>query len=86
MLTRVDKHSRYCPGTDPRFSFRGEVVVRALEHVCGRIGYLKTFRVDNGSEFISRKGCGSLGQCEQCANTLLSPRQTDNGFIETFDS
>lgn len=54
VLTIVDTHSRYCPAVDPRFSYRGENVVQTLERVCGRIGYPKTIRVDNGSEFISR--------------------------------
>jgi putative transposase len=43
-----------CPATDPRFTYRGEDVVQTLERVCGLIGYPKTIRVDNGSEFISR--------------------------------
>jgi putative transposase len=54
ILNIVDTHSRYCPATDPRFTYRGEDVVQTLERVCGRIGYPKTIRVDNGSEFISR--------------------------------
>lgn len=54
ILTVVDTHSRLCPVADPRFSYRGEDVVQTLERVCGRIGYPKTIRVDNGSEFISR--------------------------------
>jgi putative transposase len=29
-------------------------MVAALDRVCGRIGYPKTIRVDQGSEFISR--------------------------------
>jgi transposase InsO family protein len=39
---------------DPRFSYRGEDVVATLERVCGQIGYPKTIRVDQGSEFVSR--------------------------------
>lgn len=42
------------PVLDPRFSYRAENVVKALDEACGRIGYPKTIRVDNGSEFISR--------------------------------
>jgi len=29
-------------------------VVRALEQVCPTIGYPKTIRIDQGSEFVSR--------------------------------
>ncbi|GGB22485.1 hypothetical protein GCM10011324_35590 [Allosediminivita pacifica] len=47
ILTVVDTHSRFCPVVDPRFSYRGEDVVQTLEHVCGRIGYPNTIRVDN---------------------------------------
>jgi putative transposase len=54
ILTIVDTHSRFCPATDPRFTYRGEDVVQTLERICGRNGYPKTIRVDNGSEFISR--------------------------------
>lgn len=39
VLTAVDTFSRYVPVLDPRFSYRAENVVRALEQVCPRIGY-----------------------------------------------
>ena len=39
---------------DPRFSYRAEDVIGALETVCTRMGYPKTIRVDQGSEFVSR--------------------------------
>lgn len=54
ILTIVDTRSRYCPATDPRLTYRGEDVVQTLERICGKIGYPRTIRVDNGSEFISR--------------------------------
>lgn len=54
VLTVADTFSRYVPVLDPRFSYRGEDVVRRLEQVCFQIGYPKTIRVDQGSEFISR--------------------------------
>ena len=47
ILTIVDTHSRYCPATDPRFSYRGEDVVQTLERVCRQTGSPKTIRVDN---------------------------------------
>lgn len=37
VLTGVDTFSRYVPVLDPRFSYRGEDVVRSLERVCSRI-------------------------------------------------
>ncbi|PPB82085.1 putative transposase [Albidovulum inexpectatum] len=54
ILTVVDTHARLCRTADPRFSYRGEDVVQTLERVCGKIGYPRTIRIDNGSEFISR--------------------------------
>jgi putative transposase len=53
ILTVVDTHSRFCPALDARFSYRGEDVETTLEKVCGRIGYPKTIRVDNGTKFVS---------------------------------
>lgn len=54
ILTVVDTFSRYVPVLDPRFSYRAENVVRALDEACGQVGYPRTIRVGNGSEFISR--------------------------------
>lgn len=54
VLTIVDTFSRFYPATDPRFNYRGEDVVQTLECVCRDIGYPKSIRVDQGSEFISR--------------------------------
>jgi len=45
---------RFSPAVDPRFSYRGEDVVTTLERVCKYVGYPKTIRVDQVSEFISR--------------------------------
>jgi putative transposase len=54
VLTVVDTFSRFSPVLDPRFSYRGEDVVQTLETTCAVVGYPKTIRVDQGSEFISR--------------------------------
>jgi len=52
VLTIVDTFSRFSPATDPRCSYRGEDVVQTLEQACRKIGYPKSIRVDQGSEFI----------------------------------
>src|SRR6056297_2502693 len=86
ILTVVDTHSRLCPATDPRFTYRGEDVVQTLERVCGKTGYPKTIRVDNGSEFISR----DLDLWAYANGVTLDfsrpGKPTDNGFIEAFNS
>lgn len=51
--TVVDTFSRLLPVLDPRFSCRGEDVVQTLEATCAVVGYPKSNRVDQGSEFIS---------------------------------
>ncbi len=54
VLTVVDTFSRFSPVLDPRFDYRGEDVVQTLEVTCAVVGYSRTIRVDQGSEFISR--------------------------------
>ena len=53
-LTVVDIFSKFSPVVDPRFSYRAEDVVMTLERVCGHLGFPRTIRVDQGSEFVSR--------------------------------
>ena len=86
ILTIVDTHSRYCPATDPRFTYKGEDVVQTLEKVCGRIGYPKAIRVDNGSEFISRD-LDLWAYAKDVTLDFSRPgKPTDNGYIEAFNS
>jgi putative transposase len=81
VLTIVDTHSRFCPAADPRFTYRGQDVVQTLERVCAQVGYPRTIRVDNGSEFISR----DLDLWAYANNVTLEFSRpgtpTDNGFI-----
>ncbi len=85
ILTIVDTFSRFSPATDPRFSYRGEDVVQTLERVCATVGYPKTIRVDNGSEFISR----DLDLWAYANDVVLDfsrpGKPTDNAFIESFN-
>lgn len=47
VLTVVDTFSRHVAVLDPRFSYRAEDVVRALQQVCPQAGYPKTSLATN---------------------------------------
>ena len=85
VLTVVDTFSRYAPVLDPRFSYRAENVVQTLEQVCRQVGYPRTIRVDQGSEFISR----DLDLWAYVHDVVLDfsrpGKPTDNAFIEAFN-
>lgn len=85
ILTVVGTFSRFSPVIDPRFSYRGEDVVRTLEQACRKMGYPKVIRVDQGSEFIS--GCRDLWAYQkQVVLDFSRPgKPTDNAFIESFN-
>jgi putative transposase len=85
VLTVLDTFSRYVPALDPRFSYRGEDVVAALERVCGQIGYPKTIRVDQGSEFVSRDLDLWAYQKGVTLDFSRPGKPTDNAFIEAFN-
>ncbi|ACK50447.1 hypothetical protein Msil_1494 [Methylocella silvestris BL2] len=78
VLTIVDTFSRFSPAVDPRFSYRGEDVVLTLERICRRVGYPKTIRVDQGSEFISRETliCGPIKKASCSTFRGLASRPT----------
>ncbi|MGV2496020.1 IS3 family transposase [Pelagerythrobacter aerophilus] len=86
ILTVVDTFSRLSPVIDPRFSYRGEDVVATLERACRKIGYPKTIRVDNGSEFISRDMDLWAYQRGVILDFSRPGKPTDNAFIEAFNS
>ena len=85
VLTIVDTFSRFSPVIDPRFSYRAEDVVATLERVCAGMGYPKTIRVDQGSEFVSR----DLDLWAYAKGVTLDfsrpGKPTDNAFIEAFN-
>ena len=85
ILTIVDTFSRYSPATDPRFNYKGEDVVQTLERVCRKIGYPKSIRVDNGSEFISRDLDLWAYQKGVALDFSRPGKPTDNAFIENFN-
>ena len=73
------------PVIGPRFSYRGEDVVQALDKVCTRIGYPTMIRVDQGTEFVSR----DLNLWAHTRGVVLDfsrpGKPTDNAFIEAFN-
>jgi putative transposase len=86
VLTVVDIYSKFSPIIDPRLSYRGEDVAMTLEKVCGEVGYPKTIRVDQGSEFVSRDL--DFWAYTNCVILDFSRpgKPTDNAFIEAFNS
>jgi putative transposase len=85
VLTVVDTFSRYAPIIEPRHSYRAEDVVQALERTCALVGYPKTIRVDQGSEFVSR----DLDLWAYAKGVTLDfsrpGKPTDNAYIEAFN-
>jgi putative transposase len=85
VLTVVDTFSKFSPAIEPRFSYRAENVVLTLERVCALIGYPKTIRVDQGSEFVSR----DLDLWAYAHDVILDfsrpGKPTDNAYIEAFN-
>ena len=86
VLAVVDTFSRYVPIIDPRFNYRGEDVVQSLEKVCAKIGYPKTIRVDQGSEFISRDLDLWAYTNDVTLDFSRPGKPTDNAYIEAFNS
>jgi putative transposase len=85
VLTIVDTFSRFSPAVEPRFNFRGADVVEILEQVGRQVGFPKTIRVDQGSEFVSR----DLDLWAYHRGVTLDfsrpGKPTDNAFIESFN-
>ncbi len=86
MLAVVDIYSRFSPVLDACLTYRGEDVVRTLDEACRRVGYPKTIRVDQGSEFVSR----DLDLWAYAHGVTLDfsrpGKPTDNAIAEAFNS
>jgi putative transposase len=85
VLTVGDTYFRFCPVLDPRFSYRGEDVVRTLEKICRQVGYPKAIRVGQGSEFASRDLDLWADQNSVTLDFSRPGKPTDNAFIESFN-
>ncbi|WP_446737811.1 IS3 family transposase, partial [Rhodoblastus sp. 17X3] len=85
VLTIVDTFSRFSPAVDPRFSYRGEDVVLTLERIGKSVGYPKTIRVDQGSEFISRDLDLWAYHKDVVLDFSRPGTPTDNPFIASFN-
>lgn len=66
-------------------SDRGEDVVATLERACRSVGYPRTIRVDQGSEFISRDLDLWAYQRGVELDFSRPGKPTDNAFIESFN-
>ena len=86
VLTVVDTYSRYVPVLDARFSYyRGENVVATLDRVCSQIGYPRTIRVDQCSEFISRDMDLWAYRNDVVLDFSQPGKPTENASIEAFN-
>ena len=85
ILTVVDLFSRFSPVIDPRLSYRGEDVVATLDRVCAEVGYPRSIRVDQGSEFVSRDLDLWAYKHDVTLDFSRPGKPTDNAFIEAFN-
>ena len=85
VLAVVDTFSRYLPVLDVRYNYRAEDVVETLDRVCRTVGYSKTIRVDQGSDFVSRDMDLWAYQRGGVLDFSRPGKQTDNAFIEAFN-
>ena len=77
----MDTFSRFSQVIDPRFTYRSEKVVEALDRACGRPGYPKAIRVDQGTEFVSRNA-----YAHGVTLDFSRPgKPTDNALIGSFN-
>jgi putative transposase len=84
-LSVIDTYSRFSPAVVPRFSFRAQGVVEALNRASGEVGYPSSIRVDQGSEFVSRD-FDLWGYMKGVALNFSRPgTPTDNAFIESIN-
>ena len=60
--------------------------MQTLERICGQLGYPRTIRVDNGSEFVSRDMDLWAYQRGVTLDFSRPGKPTDNAFIEAFNS
>jgi putative transposase len=85
VLTTIDTFSRFAPALDARFSYRGEDVVATLDAVCAEFGFLRTIRVDQGSEFVSRDLDLLAYRHGIALDYSLRGKTIDNAVIEAFN-
>ena len=85
ILTVIDTHSRFVPAIDVRRTYKGADVVATLECVCREVGYPKTIRVDQGTEFVSRDLDLWAYQKDVTLDFSRPGKPTDNAFIESLN-
>lgn len=85
VLTIVDTFSRFSPGLEVRFNFRGADVVEVLEQVGAAHGFPASIRVDQGTEFVSRDLDLWAYQRGVTLDFSRPGKPTDNAFIESFN-
>jgi transposase InsO family protein len=84
ILTVFDTVNRFSPLIDPRFTYRSENVVEPLDRTCGRLGYSRAIRLDQGTEFVSRTLDLWAYTHDVTLDFSRTGKSTDNAFIEAF--
>lgn len=85
VLAVVDTFTRFSPAIDARFAYKGADVVDTLERAAQEIGYLKTIRLDNGPEFISRELDLWAFMRGVTLDFSRPGKPTDNAFVESLN-
>jgi putative transposase len=80
VLTVVDIFSRFSPAIDPRFTYRGEDVVRILEQVCAG-GRLSGDDPGRSGKRVRLAGSRPVGIRQGRDTRLLTARQTDRQCV-----
>lgn len=85
IFTLVDEFTRECLALEAGQRFGGEDVTRILDQVARGCGHPRTIRVDNGTEFTSKRvdQWAYLNRVELDFSRPGKP--TDNAYIESFN-
>lgn len=67
---------------EPPFNWRGSAIVEVLGWACGKTGFPRTIRVDQGPEVISKDPDLRVYRCAAVPDFPRPGKPTENAFIE----